>query len=239
MSVGHSTLSTLPVRSGVPQGSILGPLLFLIFVNDLPETAWFSKILLFADDAKCIMCISSPLDNTYLQSDLLRLSQWCTTWNLYLNENKCSIVHFKARPSSTSNYHLNYQQMSSSNKKKDLGLVVTADYWQSHYQLISSKSYKILGLLRRVFSNSILLSARMSLYISLVWSQLLYCSPVWHPYILKDIRGLELVQRRATKFIVYNNDMDYRNRLLSLKLLPLMMEYEIADIMFLVMCLKS
>ena len=240
VSVGHSTSSTLPVLSGVPQGSILGPLLFLIFVNDMPDTAWFSKILLFADDAKCIMPISSPLDSTYLQSDLLRLSQWCTTWNLYLNENKCSIVHFKARPSSTFNYHLNYQQITSSDKEKDLGLVVSADLnWQSHYQLISSKAYKILGLLRRVFSNSILLSARLSLYISLVRSQLLYCSPVWHPYLLKDIRALELVQRRATKFIVNNNDMDYRNRLLSLKLLPLMMEYEIADIMFLVKCLKS
>ena len=240
VSVGHSTSSTLPVLSGVPQGSILGPLLFLIFVNDMPDTAWFSKILLFADDAKCIMPISSPLDSTYLQSDLLRLSQWCTTWNLYLNENKCSIVHFKARPSSTFNYHLNYQQITSSDKEKDLGLVVSADLnWQSHYQLISSKAYKILGLLRRVFSNSILLSARLSLYISLVRSQLLYCSPVWHPYLLKDIRALELVQRRATKFIVNNNDMDYRNRLLSLKLLPLMMEYEIADNMFLVKCLKS
>ena len=240
VSVGHSTSSTLPVLSGVPQGSILGPLLFLIFVNDMPDTAWFSKILLFADDAKCIMPISSPLDSTYLQSDLLRLSQWCTTWNLYLNENKCSIVHFKARPSSTFNYHLNYQQITSSDKEKDLGLVVSADLnWQSHYQLISSKAYKILGLLRRVFSNSILLSAKLSLYISLVRSQLLYCSPVWHPYLLKDIRALELVQRRATKFIVNNNDMDYRNRFLSLKLLPLMMEYEIADIMFLVKCLKS
>ena len=56
---------------------------------------------------------------------------------------------------------------------------------------------------------------------------------------MKDIRGLELVQRRATKFILNHSDMDYRNRLVSLNLLPLMMEYEIADIMFLVKCLKS
>ena len=125
MSVGHSNSSTLSVLSGVSQGSILGPLLFLIFVNDLPDTVQFSKILLFADYAKCIMPISSPLDSTHLQSDLLRLSEWCTTWNLYLNENKCSIVHYKSRPSTTSNYHLNYQQIFSNDKEKDLGLVVS------------------------------------------------------------------------------------------------------------------
>ena len=174
-SISHENALPLPVLSGVPQGSILGPLLFLIFVNDLPDTVQFSKILLFADDAKCIMPISSPLDSTHLQSYLLRLSEWCMTWNLYLNENKCSIVHYKSRPSTTSNYHINYQQIISNDKEKDLGLVVSADLnWHSHYQLISSKAYKVLGLLRRVFSNSILVPAKLSLYISLVRSQLLY-----------------------------------------------------------------
>lgn len=147
-------------------------------------------------------------------------------------------MHYRAR-TSTTNYHLNNKQISSNDKEKDLGLVVSANLnWQSHYQLISSKAYKVLGLLRRVFSNSISVSAKLSLYISLVRSQLLYCSLIWHPYLLKDIRALELVQRRATKFIVNYSDSDYRNWLISLKLLPLMMEYEIADIMFLMKCLK-
>jgi hypothetical protein len=90
----------------------------------------------------------------------------------------------------------------------------------------------MLGLLRRVFSSSMAESAKRSLYISLVRSQLLYCSPVWHPYLLADVKCLELLQRRATKFIVNDTSMDYRNRLIHLKLLPLMMELEIADIIF-------
>ena len=76
--------------------------------------------------------------------------------------------------------------------------------------------------------------AKRSLYTSLVRSQLLYYSQIWHPYLLVDVKAIELVQRRATKFIVNDTSMDYRNRLIHLKLLPLMMELVIADIMFLI-----
>ena len=82
------------------------------------------------------------------------------------------------------------------------------------------------------------ISAKCSLYVSLVRSQLLYCSVVWHPHLLVDIKCLELVQRRATKFITNGADMDYRDRLARLHLLPLKMEFEIADIIFLVKSLK-
>ena len=94
VSVGQSVSSTIPVISGVPQGSILGPLLFLIFINDLPDVHEKSMMLLFADDAKCVMPISSWRDCTLLQNDLTMLSEWCTTWSMSLNEEKCSTVHF-------------------------------------------------------------------------------------------------------------------------------------------------
>ena len=137
--------------------------------------------------------IYSMQDCINLQTDVSRLSDWCTTWNLLLNEEKCSAMRFMPRLSPISfHYHLNGKQISSKTAQKDLGLLVSADLtWRSHYQLISSRAYRMLGLLRRVSRSSALVSAKRSLYISLVRSQLLYCSPVWHPYLLKEIKCLE------------------------------------------------
>ena len=243
VSVGQSVSNHLPVVSGVPQGSILGPLLFLIFINDLPASVLSSRVLLYADDTKCVLPIYSLSDCLRLQNDLTRLSEWCTTWNLALNEDKCCCVHFTCstrRPCTTSSYCLNEKAISSNTQYKDLGIIVSGDLsWRPHYQLITSRAYKMLGLLRRVFSNSIAVSAKRSLYISLVRSQLLYCSPIWHPYLLADVKSLELVQRRATKFIMNNSTLDYRNRLIHLNLLPLMMELELADIIFFVKSIKA
>ena len=240
VSVGQSISPTLPVISGVPQGSILGPLLFLIFVNDLTSSVSFSKILLFADDVKCLLPISSLQDYIYLQSDLTAISNWCTSWNLLLNENKCSIVHFRANNNSTLlQYNLNGKIIPSKAKVKDLGLTFSTDLnWQHHYQLITSGAYKILGLLRRAFSSHVSVSAKRCLYVSLVRSKLLFCTPLWHPYLLKDVKCLELVQIRATRFIINNPTLDYKDRLIQLNILPLMMEFEIAGIIFLIKSIK-
>ena len=99
----------------------------------------------------------------------------------------------------------------------------------------------MLGLICQVFlsSTDVYVYTKRCLYLSLLHSKLLYCSPVWRPQYLVDIRSLESVQRRASKFIISNSSMDYRDRLISLEMLPLMMEYEIADIMFLIKSLKN
>ena len=84
------------------------------------------------------MPICSLQDCLNLQTDLSRLSDWCSTWNLPLNEEKCSVIHFKPRSSPSSfNYHLNGKQISSIAAHKDLGLFVSADLtWRSHYHLL-------------------------------------------------------------------------------------------------------
>ena len=107
--------------------------------------------------------------------------------------------------------------------------------WKSHYLFIR---HKILGFLRRVFSSVNCVRAKNVLYLSLVRSKLLYCSPIWHPHLLSDVRALENVQRRATKFILNDSLSNYHLRLVNLNLLPLMMVFEINDIIFFIKCLK-
>ena len=105
--------------------------------------------------------------------------------------------------------------------------------------IILSKAYRKLGLVRRTFSVYCTVSTRKKLYISLIRSQLIYGSQIWRPMLSKDIQKLERLQRRATKFILLDYSSDYRDRLLSLKLLPLMMVYELNDIMFFVTNFKE
>jgi len=103
----------------------------------------------------------------------------------------------------------------SSNAHCDLGIILST--WKDHYNHISSKAYRTLGLLRRTFSRSINISTKWTLYLALVRSQLLYCSPLWHPSLIQDISTLERIQCQATK-----NDYisDYKTRLIKLNVLP-------------------
>ena len=238
--VGDSHSQFCDVISGVPQGSILGPLLFVIYVNDLPSFLHYFIPYMFADDTKCVITIDHSLGTTPLQSDLVNVSTWSSTWRLLFNESK--FVHMRFWQKSIDCaciYHINGKDINQKTQHKDLGIILTNDLnWSPYYISITSQSYKILGLLCRTFTLSTCMS-RKKLYILLVRSQLLYCSQVWKPYLIKDIITLERVQRRATKFILNDYYMDYKNRLLNLHVLPLMYIYEFQDIMFLLDVTRS
>ena len=230
----------LPVLSGVPQGSILGPMLFLIYINDLPSYIASSSLLLFADDAKCFKLINSPSDASLLQEDISSLYKWTSDWNLKFNTLKCYQMSFSTtEPVIHPAYTINNVAVSTKSCQRDLGIIMSSDLsWNLHIDSIIAKAYKILGLLRRTFSNANSPDAKKSLYISLVRSQLAYCSQIWRPHLKKFIEALETVQRRATKYILNDYISDYKTRLSNLNMLPLMMVFEINDILFTVKSFK-
>ena len=237
--IGNEYSDLRKVLSGVPQGSILGPLLFGIFINDLPSSVVYSTPYLFADDTKCLNAICSPADIVDLQSDLDGVSSWSLKWKLFFNENKFVHIRFNSTNSvSTASYRIGGREIERKTHHKDLGVIYNNNLiWTEHYDYIIVKAYNTLGLLRRTFKNNNI-QAKKQLYISLVRSQLLYCSQIWRPQLIKDIIKLERIQRRATKYILNNYDLSYKQRLQQLHMLPLMYTYELNDLMLLIKTLK-
>ena len=208
-------------------------------MNDLPCSIRDSLVFLFADNVKCFRQISSPADSTLLQSDLYHLEGWRETWSLKFNIKKFLVVQFSTKsPTFQSNYTLDGQCLSTSSAHKDLGIIMSSDLsWSDHYGYITSAAYRELSVLRQPF-NLLNSATKKILYTTLVRPHLIYCSPLWRLRLIKDIQFLEKVQRRATKYILDDFSSDYRARLISLEMLPLMMFYKLLDIMFLLNPLK-
>lgn len=199
------------VKSGVPQGSVLGPILFLIYINDLDENIK-SKINKFADDCKLGKTVSSKEDVEILRQDLESLSKWAEAWQMNFNIDKCSVMHL-GRNNSSNTYKINGCELKSGNVEKDLGVVVdkTMKFSEQCNSAVSNAN-ATLGIIKRTISckNKDII---LRLYKALVRPKLEYCIQAWRPYLRKDIDKLEKVQRRATKMIQGYRNYSYPQRL--------------------------
>ena len=211
------------VLSGVPQGSILGPTLFIIYVNDLPGNI-LSSLGLFADDTKIYRPIFLPADIDMLQLDLNSLVEWCGTWLSFLNFSKCKHVSIGPKSTSTAprQYYFNLDdevhQISSVQEQKDLGVTFDENlHFKTHINQIIHRANNVLGTIKRTF-NSRDPNLIRQLYTTLVRPTLDYASTIWNPHQMGDIHGLENVQRRATKLIPTLRNLLYPERLQSLNL---------------------
>jgi len=149
VDINNHVSDYLPMLSDVPQGSILDPLLFIIYMNDLPCSIRDSLVFLFADNVKCFRQISSPADSTLLQCDLYHLEGWRDAWSLKFSIKKSLIVQFSTKFSTfQSNYVLDGQCLSTSSAHKDLGIIMSSDLsWSDHYDYVTSAAYRELSVL--------------------------------------------------------------------------------------------
>ena len=223
-----------PVTSGVPQGSILGPLLFLMFINDLPDVIVSSTVALFADDCKIFKVINDVNDSLSLQKDLNELHNWSTKWNMQFNASKCKIMRISRSNSPVEhNYYLDGTQLECVGNFKDLGVMFdTTLSFKTHISSIVAKANRVSGMIKRSIGYSAPLSVKLTLYKSLVRPNLEYNSQVWSPFLKCEISCIESVQRSFSRYICRDSSLSYQERCILLKLLPLSFRREFSDLMF-------
>ena len=209
------------VSSGVPQGSVLGPILFLLYVNELPGLV-SCNIKMFADDTKIYHTIQSNADVEVLQNDLDKLGQWSETWLLRFNASKCKVMHL-----GSSNPKLEYtmkgdgtgyQVLEETVAEKDLGVhIINSLKPTYHCEKAANKAMSALKLLRIAFDRLTTKNFKI-LYTTYVRPHLDYCIQAMGPYMIKDFKALERVQRRATKLVPEIRSLPYEERLKRLNL---------------------
>ena len=185
------------VKSGVPQGSVLGPCLFLFYINDLPESL-VSTVRLFADDSLLYMTIRSQADTKFLQSDLKKLEQWEEKWLMEFNTDKCHVLRVTRQQNPIiHDYTLHGKVLETVDSAKYRGVTLTRDLrWNRNVENIAYKANKSLDfLLRNLRINSSNLESLA--YKTLVRPLLEYSLAAWDPYTKENVKKLEMVQRRA------------------------------------------
>lgn len=211
--------------SGVPQGSVLGPLLFNIFINDLGEHI-MNSYLLFADDLKIYAKIRTLNDIIEPQNDLNRLSNWCRTNKLSLNTQKCKFISFTAKriPLPTT-YNIDGTPLEQVTSINDLGILLDSKLkFNLHIDNIYRKSLKMLGFLIRVTSKFSDPNCLQLLYNSLVRSNLEFQTQTWSPYQSTFKQRLERIQRKFTRLLFFKTFRpyaDYNSRLVELGMISL------------------
>jgi hypothetical protein len=232
VKVHDAVSSWRPVESGVPQGSVLGPTLFAMFVCDVPSVV-DNMISMFADDTKLYNVITDMDSGTSLSDDLNKLQAWSDKMQMKFHPEKCKVMHLGLRNPCTDYFMRKndgtVHELQNTTSEKDLGVTVDNQLkFSEHINNIVSKANRVLGCIKHTFkhlnSDTFLL-----LYKSIVRPHLEYASCVWSPSLKKDKDALERVQRRATKLVPELKDLPYNERLQKLQLPTLFFRRERAD----------
>ena len=231
--VNGTKSSEQPVISGVPQGSVLGPVLFVLFINDLESAVMRnSTVRFFADDTRISKHIKCVDDHKALQEDFTSILGWAKRNNMQLHEQKFELLVHRAGPA-TSLDHMPFTSQLYSYKAseevslwptdelRDLGVIISSDLsWKSQISSVVTKARSFAAWVLSVFKSREP-EVMMTLHKSYVRSQLEYCSLLWHPQSIDDIEAIEGVQRTFTSKIMGLGHMNYWERLKALNLMSL------------------
>ena len=221
---GESSSST-DVLSGVPQGTVLGPLLFLLYVNDIGDKVLpGSSIKLFADDCLLYRPIFQMGDQKQLQQDLDALINWSKKWLMKFNADKCYFLKItRQRAPAKTAYSIDGKILERVDSYPYLGVDLRADLsWRTHINKITGKANGVLNFIRRhLYSCN--LNVKEKAYTSLVRPHLEYASSVWDPHLKCDVHEVEKIQRKAARFVT--GQFSYRDSvtamMVNLEWLPL------------------
>ena len=230
VKVNGECSNAAPVLSGIPQGSVLGPLLFVLYINDLPDGI-LSNVLLFADDTKVFKQIDKESDSKILQRDLDYLDEWSAKWLLKFNLSKCHVLTLGKTENIkfTNRYSLGGLELEHVFCEKDLGVTIDNELqFSEHVAAKVAKANAIMGLIRRTFAFLDCELFRI-LYTTFVRPHLEYAQSAWSPRLQKYINQLERVQIRATKLVDGLSTLTYEENLRMLNLPTLVHRRERGD----------
>jgi hypothetical protein len=211
MKIGNFKSSFKTIKSGVPQGSILGPLLFLIYINDIAfDITSTANVDLYADDStlyKSGTCVND-IQNT-LQTNLEVIDYWCNKNNMALHpsKTKCMLIGSKNKLRKASNLKItiNNTEIENVQSQKVLGVFINNDLtWNTHILHVCSKLNSKLALLKRV-SSFLTLDMKKLFYNAYIMPQFDYCSTIWVKEKGKEINKLLKIQKRAARIILHQS----------------------------------
>ena len=220
------------VKSGVPQGTVLGPVLFLIYINDIEKCIKESTVSSFADDTRIKKNINKSTDVEILQNNINNVVNWSKSNNMALHEKKFEYLCHSATKHSLveelpfSSTYFTYNtpsgiQITPKSMVRDLGINITPDLnWTPHINIISDSAKKMMSWCLSVFKDRSK-DTMLTLFKSMIRSRTEYCCPLWNPHKISDIQTLESIQRTFTSKITGYSDFDYWTRLKMLRIYSL------------------
>ena len=224
VKVGSGYSEWARVTSGVPQGSVLGPLLFLIYINDMGDVLSSSEIKMYADDAKIFKCRKRGETTAVgLQRDLTSVQLWCNQWQMKMNASKCSLLQIGWNNQVKSQYLLGDAHASVVNCVQDLGILISGKLtFSEHCMSITSNASKRVGLNYRAFSSRDK-DFMVGMFVTYIRPLLEHNSEIWSPLYIQDIDRIEGIQRKFTKRIkgLFHKSYNERLRICNLEWLEL------------------